>query len=224
MFDRKAYAREYARKRRADNSELVREKDRQRYAADPTRFQEKARQQYKRNSEYQKAYMRTYYTNLQARDPELAAERKAKRRVYGKEYQRRKRELDPTIRIKDRIAQAKRRKDNPEKAQEISSRSKKKARQERPHLHLAQWLWWAYRMKPEQYEEKFHAQYGVCAFCSKDNGDKRLVVDHDHNKPKGEGNRWLLCTPCNLLIANARENSDTLRIAAERLDEYHGRA
>jgi hypothetical protein len=112
---------------------------------------------------------------------------------------------------------------NPEKkTKEISNKSKAKTRKERPHLHRHQWLKWAYGMSLPEYEAKLEAQSGVCLTCAGNNGGKPLVVDHDHNKPKGEGNRGLLCTGCNLAVGAVLENPETLHALAKYLEGYCG--
>lgn len=143
------------------------------------------------------------------------------RREYLREYQRTKRQ-DPEQREKEKLIARARRLANPEKARETSNRAKAKARKERPELHTNQWLGWAYKMRPEEYEAKLAHQNGRCAICFGDNGGKKLVVDHDHDKPKGEGNRWLLCSPCNIMIGAAKEHPERLRRAAELLEGYRG--
>lgn len=145
------------------------------------------------------------------------------RKEYLRKYQRDRRlRGGEELREKERIAAQARRNADPEKARTISNKNKAKARRERPHIHLNQWLWWAYKMKPEQYAKMLERQGGTCAFCFGDNGGKKLLVDHDHSKPKGEGNRWLLCNPCNIMIGAAKENTSVLRAAADKLDVYNG--
>ncbi len=183
-------------------------------------------------TEEQKQRRRDRRRERYANDPEFRKKQKASalkwqkenpvdRSEYFKEYQRKQR-LDPEVKKVDAERARSRRATDPEKAREISSRSKAKARKEKPHLHRNQWLWWAYRMRPEEYDALLVKQNSTCFICFGDNGGKALVVDHDHSKPKGEGNRWLLCASCNLMIGAAREHPDYLRRAAMLLERYHG--
>lgn len=115
---------------------------------------------------------------------------------------------------------------NPENRPRIKgsiARSNERQMDKTPELFWVRRIWTKYRMRPESYYKMLAKQGGSCAFCASDNGGKRLCVDHDHSKPKGEGNRWLLCDQCNFMIGNASEDSERLRTAASELDKYHGR-
>lgn len=171
------------------------------------------RERYVRDPKYREQ-TKQYATDWHNRNPRDRSE-------YLRSYQRNKR-LDPEFLEKQKLYMRARRAADPEKAKEINNKSKAKARKERPELHTNQWLWWAYKMRPEEYEAKLAQQNGRCAICFGDNGRKKLVVDHDHDKPKGEGNRWLLCSPCNIMIGAAKEHPERLRRAAELLEGYRG--
>jgi hypothetical protein len=69
------------------------------------------------------------------------------------------------------------------------------------------------------YTEMRILQGGVCKICRKSNGDKPLVVDHDHamERPNGtcpkEAVRGLLCSTCNHGLGNFRDDPQILRHA-----------
>lgn len=70
-----------------------------------------------------------------------------------------------------------------------------------------------YGMTPEQREAMLAAQGGGCAICGKTG---KLVVDHCHTTKKVRG---LLCHNCNVMLGNAHENVDTLRLAIAYLSK-----
>lgn len=73
----------------------------------------------------------------------------------------------------------------------------------------------SYGITPEDYQEMFEKQQGVCRICgcsdSKHNVTEHLLVDHCHQSGKVRG---LLCTNCNFLIGQAQDSIDTLLNAA----------
>ena len=54
-----------------------------------------------------------------------------------------------------------------------------------------------YGVSPEWYDQKLKEQGGVCAVCGRDNGKRRLAVDHNHQTGRPRG---LLCTACNMAL------------------------
>jgi hypothetical protein len=74
-----------------------------------------------------------------------------------------------------------------------------------------------YGITPEQYEQMFRDQNGVCAICSEPPLKERLCVDHDH---KTGAVRELLCKDCNVAIARFRENPDSLAAAINYLNKH----
>lgn len=80
-----------------------------------------------------------------------------------------------------------------------------------------------YGITGQDYHAMAEAQGHVCAVCGgvetykKDNKPKRLAVDHDHRTGKVRG---LLCFKCNVMIGQARENSDYLASAMMYLREH----
>lgn len=75
-----------------------------------------------------------------------------------------------------------------------------------------------YDVSLEWYEDKLKRQNGVCEICKKACATGNpLGVDHNHTTGK---NRGLLCSGCNLVLGNCRENPETLRRAAKYLEKY----
>lgn len=78
-----------------------------------------------------------------------------------------------------------------------------------------------YGVTIEWYEELLAAQGGVCALCSKTNGDGRLLaVDHDHaccpgDKSCGNCARALLCTRCNTGLGAFGDDAELMAAAIE---------
>jgi len=71
-----------------------------------------------------------------------------------------------------------------------------------------------YNITPSEYNRILGAQSGVCVICGKtpeENG-RRLAVDHNHATGEVRG---LLCTNCNLMLGNAKDNPVSLSRAAD---------
>lgn len=60
---------------------------------------------------------------------------------------------------------------------------------------------------PYDYSVLFEKQKGLCAICGEPPKHKRLGVDHCHKTGKVRG---LLCSPCNLMLGNARDSIKNL--------------
>ena len=72
-----------------------------------------------------------------------------------------------------------------------------------------------YGLKRGEYDKLFEAQGGVCAICGQPR-KQRLSVDHDHKTGLVRG---LCCRMCNgRLLTSARDNPETLRAAADYLE------
>ncbi len=71
-------------------------------------------------------------------------------------------------------------------------------------------------MAPEEYDELFEIQDGVCAICKKPDRSRRLSVDHCHETDKVRG---LLCRECNAGLGYFQDDSETLRGAADYLEK-----
>ena len=77
-----------------------------------------------------------------------------------------------------------------------------------------------YGITPEQYQEIYDAQGGVCFICRRATGaTRKLSVDHDHliadqecgHDPKSgcpQCVRGLLCRPCNDMLGHARDDGE----------------
>lgn len=89
------------------------------------------------------------------------------------------------------------------------------------YVHWASHLRRNFGMTPEEYDEKYKSQNGLCAICHKPETCKvfkgqetirRLSVDHDHTYTKGDprGNRDLLCRACNHMVGNSQEDETNL--------------
>lgn len=81
----------------------------------------------------------------------------------------------------------------------------------------------AYGLTPEDYDDLFMAQQGVCAVCfeperiTRNDGEVRpLVVDHNHDTGEVRG---LLCSTCNTGIGMLKDSSDLLESALIYLKE-----
>lgn len=73
-----------------------------------------------------------------------------------------------------------------------------------------------YGITVAEFDAMLAAQEMRCAICRTEvKPDTRLHIDHCHTSGKVRG---LLCSPCNLFIGMAEDDSDILRRAAEYLD------
>ena len=84
-------------------------------------------------------------------------------------------------------------------------------------------------LQPAQIDGLLASQGGRCAICRTNNpGRVTWCVDHDHRHHPGTFGcplciRGMLCTSCNILLANAKDNPAILRAAAEYLDRAEKR-
>lgn len=75
-----------------------------------------------------------------------------------------------------------------------------------------------YGITLEQYNAMAAEQGHLCALCGeKPETDRRMHVDHDHATGKI---RALLCHHCNLLLGNAKDSTDRLRLAIAYLERH----
>lgn len=82
------------------------------------------------------------------------------------------------------------------------------------------WLRKSYGITPQQYDEMFADQNGVCAICKDGTRKTRwgtLCVDHDHHTGR---NRGLLCTNCNQAIGKLQDSVLLLHLAIEYLEAH----
>lgn len=71
-------------------------------------------------------------------------------------------------------------------------------------------LQYRYGITEKQFEEIATSQNSSCAICH--DGDRELVVDHDHVTNQVRG---LLCKPCNMALGLLRDNPDIIHSAKE---------
>jgi hypothetical protein len=76
----------------------------------------------------------------------------------------------------------------------------------------------AYGVTPEEFDEKFEKQKGLCAICQQPMTGKRKPCQ-DHNHKSGE-NRDLLCSSCNCLLGYCYENKKILANAIKYLQKH----
>jgi len=77
-------------------------------------------------------------------------------------------------------------------------------------------LLWRYGITPEQYNELFEKQKGLCAICGKEQ-EARLHVDHCHNTKVVRG---LLCGNCNRALGLMKDNIEFLLKAVNYLQDH----
>ena len=127
-----------------------------------------------------------------------------KLKIYWREYHR-KRRLDPLQRELDNKKQRERRKANPEKAKESSRKSEQSRRLK------------TYGLTIEDYNSILTKQNYLCGICNTKLENNRLThVDHNHITGKVRG---ILCHHCNILLGNARDDTNILRSAILYLKE-----
>lgn len=85
----------------------------------------------------------------------------------------------------------------------------------------AQNLKFRFQISPEQYDQMFALQDGLCAICRRPPKKKRLAVDHDHTTLRVRG---LLCWWCNNRIVAKRNTVAMLEKAIAYIQsEFDGR-
>jgi hypothetical protein len=82
-----------------------------------------------------------------------------------------------------------------------------------------------YAITPEEYAYFLKLHNGLCAICNKPSNIS-LSIDHNHNCCPGGGScgkcvRGLLCSPCNIMLGGAKDNTETLRTAIAYLEYYN---
>lgn len=85
--------------------------------------------------------------------------------------------------------------------------------------------WAKYRLSAAAYEDLLTRQGGACAVCTASQGDRALVVDHDHDCCASKGScgrcvRGLLCGKCNSGIGMFKDSPELLRKAIAYLEKY----
>ena len=85
-------------------------------------------------------------------------------------------------------------------------------------------LRWRYGITPEQYDELFAKQRGLCASCHRPECIKRqgrvmrLAVDHGHTTRTVRG---LLCCKCNRALGLLEEDILRIRALADYMEHHH---
>lgn len=69
----------------------------------------------------------------------------------------------------------------------------------------------------DQYEQMVKNQNNKCAICDNPEKTRHLAVDHNHNTGQI---RKLLCTHCNNLLGNCREQIAVLQKAIRYIEEF----
>ena len=111
------------------------------------------------------------------------------------------------------------RRDNPEKAREITNKwyARNKAKRQ---AAIKRWKVKQYGITVEEFDAMIEAQHGACAICLRSFTEvDPPCIDHCHRTNTVRG---VLCRPCNLSIGNARDCPTVLRLAANYL-ERNGR-
>jgi len=88
--------------------------------------------------------------------------------------------------------------------------------------HRNQSLKQTYRINAEDWEDLFEIQKGCCAICGTHQSGLRRRLDVDHNHKTGKI-RALLCSRCNVLIGQAKEDINSLELMINYLKEYNER-
>lgn len=99
-------------------------------------------------------------------------------------------------------------------------RAKRNARQREKNTDGGGHLWDRYKITLEEYDRLLHDQNGQCAICGSEDpkreGDKRLLVDHDHSTGEVRG---LLCHDCNMGIGRFNDDPELLMAAIRYLQQ-----
>jgi len=74
---------------------------------------------------------------------------------------------------------------------------------------------WMRRFGLTEEQAREAAQHHSCDICGRDNGHRRLVVDHCHATDR---NRGLLCNECNLGLGKFADDPERMRRAADYLE------
>lgn len=80
-----------------------------------------------------------------------------------------------------------------------------------------------YGITPQDYDEMFKSQGGVCWICKEPPGEDQrqgpLCVDHNHKTGKVRG---LLCRRCNRHLGGFEDSAELMRSAVAYLEEFDG--
>ncbi len=106
--------------------------------------------------------------------------------------------------------------DSPEKKRQKRASNPKKFQEQ-----YRKWNLKKFGLTPEQYDEMFLNQKGLCAICERhsSNFKRRLAVDHCHHTGKVRG---LLCASCNSGLGKLQDDVDYLQSAILYLERTNG--
>lgn len=97
---------------------------------------------------------------------------------------------------------------------------RKSDRAKKPDLYRSRMLKHRYGIDLKQYNEMFEERLGLCDICrqpeTKTINGKTIPLAVDHSHVNGQI-RGLLCSACNLILGNAKDNLQTLLAAAKYL-------
>lgn len=111
-----------------------------------------------------------------------------------------------------------------ETKKDFNARKWASRREREPEYESRRWLMRKYGLTPEQYEDMYVAQGGVCATCKQPETSvhhhtltpKALAVDHCHATGVVRG---LLCWSCNSTLGRVKDSPDLLRELAAYLEK-----
>lgn len=99
---------------------------------------------------------------------------------------------------------------------------KRRKETDRDYLWRQRWLKKKYGITPDDFDQMFEKQAGLCQICGTDRPGGRwntFCVDHCHKTGKVRG---LLCKDCNTGIGQMGDSPSRLRLAADYLEKYGG--
>ena len=68
-----------------------------------------------------------------------------------------------------------------------------------------------------EYNEMLKQAKNKCSLCDKDNGNRKLFIDHNHNTGKVRG---LLCNKCNSALGMFNDDAELLKKASDYVIKY----
>src|SRR6185312_848366 len=105
--------------------------------------------------------------------------------------------------------------ENPDKHNEVTRRSRRKWLAKNPTWSRSRELIREYGITLDFYEEMLRSQQGLCAICKVEM--TKPCVDHNHTTGKV---RALLCSGCNTSLGHFRESREILLNAVAYLDKH----
>jgi hypothetical protein len=153
-----------------------------------------------------------------AEDPEFYARELARNR----EWQRKKRLLDPGWAEKEKIRKQNRKNWSPPSPETLEKGRvyNREAYRKNPERHRDQTLRRKYGISLEQFDTAFLQQGGKCRICSvpmAPRGTGGAQADHNHITGKF---RALLCPDCNKALGGFKDSRPLLKLADSYLEEF----